>query len=192
MFTNDRIALVLISWITGLMACIEGLLAFPVGSTVMLANGLIFLQLSANSAFAFRASFGDIEERKPWSVQLQGAVMVVLGGLVCAVVVRWSLMGSIPRPDWMIGVGVLAFLAGLVSWAIVLKQHSGPSGFRSLWRAGQSDAVSNVAVIAAGAAVALTSSNIPDLVIGFGMAALFALSGWRIETTGRLDAGRAH
>jgi hypothetical protein len=38
--------------------------------------------------------------------------------------------------------------------------------------------------------VALTSSNIPDLVIGGGMAALFALSGWRIALTGRLEAGR--
>ena len=189
MHANERLALLLISWIAGLVACIEGLLSVPAGSTAMMANGLIFLQLSINASFAFRAACGD-GARQRWSVQLQGAAMMLLGGLVCVVVFRWSIMGSIPHPNLMIGMGVLAFIASLGSWAIMLRQGGAPRGLATLWRAGRSDAVSNVAVIAAGGAVALTSSNIPDLVIGGGMAALFALSGWRIATTGRLEVGR--
>ncbi len=190
MLANERFALALISWIAGLMACLEGVMSIPAGSTAMLANALIFLQLSINATFALRVSFGD-SARQRWSIQLQGAVMMLLGGLVCAAVIRWSMMGSIPHPTLMIGFGALAFLASLGSWAIMLRHSSAPSGLAALWRAGRSDAVSNVAVIAAGGAVALTSSNIPDLVIGGSMAALFALSGWRIATTGRLEAGRA-
>lgn len=189
MFANDGIALALISWITGLMACIEGLMSIPAGSTAMLANALIFLQLSINSAFALRATLGDARRR--WSIQLQGGFMMILGGLVCAAVIRWSMMGSIPHPSLMIGIGAVAFLASLAAWAIMLRRNRALSGLGRLWAAGRNDAVSNVAVIAAGAAVALTRSNIPDLVIGGGMAALFVLSGWRIATTGRLDAGRA-
>lgn len=189
MRANEQIALALISCIAGLMAFIEGLMSIPAGSTAMLANSLIFLQLSVNATFALRASFGEAA-RPPWSIQLQGAAMILLGGLVFAAVLRWSMMGSIPHPSLMIGIGMLAFLAGLGSWAIMLRHRSAPSGLGELWRAGRSDAVNNVAVIAAGVAVALTSSNIPDLVIGGGMAALFALSGWRIATTGRLEAGR--
>jgi Co/Zn/Cd efflux system component len=189
MLANERVALALISWIAGLMACIEGLTSIPAGSTAMLANALIFLQLSINATFALRSSFG-IAARKHWGIQLQGAVMMLLGGLVCAAVIRWSMMGSIPHPSLMISVGALAFVASLGSWAIMLKHSSAPAGLGALWQAGRSDAVSNVAVIAAGGAVALTSSNIPDLVIGGGMAALFVLSGWRIAVTGRLEAGR--
>jgi Co/Zn/Cd efflux system component len=157
----------------------------------MLANALIFLQLSINSAFALRVSMGDTQRRR-WTIQVQGAAMMLLGGLVCAAVMRWAFMGSIPHPSLMIAIGGVAFMASLASWAIMLRHTRAPSGLTSLWRAGRSDAVSNVAVIAAGAAVALTQSNIPDLVIGGGMAALFVLSGWRIATTGRLDAGRAN
>jgi hypothetical protein len=189
MHANERVALLLISWIAGLVACIQGLISVPAGSTAMMANGLIFLQLSINASFAFRAACGD-SARQRWSVQLQGAVMMLLGGLVCVVVFRWSVMGSIPHPNLMIGMGVLALIASLGSWAIMLRHSGAPSGFATLWRAGRNDAVSNVAVIAAGGTVALTNSNIPDLVIGGGMAALFALSGWRIATTGRLEAGR--
>jgi cobalt-zinc-cadmium efflux system protein len=190
MFANDGVALALISWITGLMACVEGLMSIPAGSTAMLANALIFLQLSINSAFALRATMGE-SQRGRWTVQLQGGVMMILGALVCAAVIRWSMMGSIPHPSIMIAIGAVAFLASLASWAIMLRNNRAPAGLGRLWEAGRSDAVSNVAVIAAGAAVALTRSNIPDLVIGGGMAALFVLSGWRVATTGRLDAGRA-
>jgi Co/Zn/Cd efflux system component len=189
MLANERVALALISWIAGLMACIEGVMSIPAGSTVMLANALIFLQLSINATFALRASFG-LGARPRWSIQLQGAAMILLGGLVCAAVMRWSMTGSIPHPSLMIGIGALAFLASLGSWAIMLRHSAAPTGAAALWRAGRNDAVSNVAVIAAGVAVALTSSNIPDLVIGGGMAALFALSGWRIAMTGRIEAGR--
>jgi Co/Zn/Cd efflux system component len=189
MLGNERVALLLISWIAGLMACIQGLMSVPAGSTAMLANALIFLQLSLNASFAFRASFSNgVRQRR--GIQLQGAAMILLGGLVFTAVMRWSMMGSVPHPDIIIGMGVLAFFASLGSWAIMLSRRSAPAGLADLWQAGRSDAVSNVAVIAAGGAVALTSSNIPDLVIGGGMAALFIVSGWRIAMTGRIEAGR--
>ena len=40
------------------------------------------------------------------------------------------------------------------------------------------------------AAVALTRSHIPDLVIGGAMAGFFVISGWRIMLTGRADANQ--
>jgi Co/Zn/Cd efflux system component len=63
------------------------------------------------------------------------------------------------------------------------------TGFAALWRLSRTDAVGNVAVMAAAAAVVATRSNIPDLVIGGVMAAFFFVSGWRIAITGRVDAG---
>ncbi|MEY4879735.1 MAG: Cadmium, cobalt and zinc/H(+)-K(+) antiporter [Pseudomonadota bacterium] len=189
MLADERLALALISWVTTLIAFIAGVLAYPAGSAALLALSFILVQLSVDTTFAFRAALG-LPARKNWSVRLQGIVMIILGALVCAVVARLFLQGSFPHPRFIMAVGVLALFASLVSWAILLKYRGEPADAASAWRAGRPDVVNSIAVVAAGLAVALTGSNIPDLVIGGGMAAIFVLSGWRIAASGRLDAGR--
>ncbi|HEY5598342.1 MAG TPA: cation transporter, partial [Kiloniellales bacterium] len=176
---NERVALAVIASITGMMAFVEGTLSIPAGSTALLADALIFLQLSINAAFALQASTGTSGRRR-WTVQLQGGLMMTLGALVCAAAVRGFMLGTLPHPWLMIAVGAVALAASMGAWAVMLRQRRGPSGLNALWRSGRTDAVSNVAVIAAGVAVAATRSNIPDLVIGGAMATLFVISGWRI------------
>jgi len=186
---DTRLALILISWVTALIGAMTGMLAFPAGSAAVLALSFILFQLTVDTTFAFRAALG-LPARGLWSVRLQGFIMIVLGALVCVVVARLSLQGSFPHPRFMMGVGIIALFASLGAWAILLKYRGQPSGAAAAWRAGRPDVVASVAVVAAGLAVALTGSNIPDLVIGGGMAALFVLSGWRIAASGRLEAGR--
>jgi hypothetical protein len=189
MLADTRLALILISWVTALIGAITGMLAFPAGSTAVLALSFILFQLTVDTTFAFRAALG-LPARGLWSVRLQGFIMVVLGALVCLVVARLSLQGSFPHPRFMMGVGVIALFASLGAWAILLKYRGLPSGAAAAWQAGRPDVVASIAVVAAGLAVAMTGSNIPDLVIGGGMAVLFVLSGWRIAASGRLEAGR--
>ncbi len=186
---SERVALALIALITGVMGFIESMLAVPAGSTAMAADALSFVQHSITAGFALWATAGTIV-RQRWTVQLQGAVMATLGALVCVIAVRRFFLGSIPHPDAMIYIGLVALLADLSVGAIVLRQRSGLTSFAALWRISRTDAVGNISVIAAALAVIATRSNIPDLVIGGVMAAFFFLSGWRIALTGRLDAGR--
>ena len=128
--------------------------------------------------------------RQRWTVQLQGFVMALLGALVCVLAARRLFLGSIPHPIAMIVIGIVALLADLSVGAIVLSQRRMLTGFAALWRLSRTDAVGNIAVIAAAMLVLATRSNIPDLVIGGAMATFFFVSGWRIAVTGRLDAGR--
>jgi Co/Zn/Cd efflux system component len=86
----------------------------------------------------------------------------------------------------MMLLGLLALGASLTCSAIVLRQRNAASTLAAVWKLSTSDAVSNVAVVAAGAMVALTLSNIPDLVIGGAMAGYFALKGWRVMISGRI------
>ena len=186
---NERVALALIALITGIMAFIESMAAVPAASTAMAADALSFVQHSISAGFSLWATAGTIN-RQRWTVQLQGLVMAILGALVCLIAVRRFFFGSIPHPLIMIVIGTIALIADLAVGAIVLRQRKLLTGFAPLWRLSRTDCVGNIAVIAAAIAVIATRSNIPDLVIGGVMAALFFVSGWRIALTGRLDAGR--
>ncbi|HEX3485107.1 MAG TPA: hypothetical protein VHT51_08605 [Micropepsaceae bacterium] len=189
MLENERIALALIALITGVMGFVESMVAVPAGSTAMAADALSFVQHSISAGFSLWTTAGTFT-RQRWTVQLQGLVMALLGALVCAIAVRRFFLGSVPHPFAMVVIGLMALGAHLTVGAIVLGQRRMLSGFAALWRLSHTDAVGNIAVIAAALLVAATSSNIPDLVIGAAMAAFFFVSGWKIALTGRLDAGR--
>jgi Co/Zn/Cd efflux system component len=189
MLQNEGIALALIALITGVMGFVESMIAVPAGSTAMAADALSFVQHSISAGFSLWMTAGTFT-RQRWTVQLQGLVMALLGALVCAIAVRRFFLGSVPHPFAMTVIGLMALGAHLSVGAIVLGQRRMLTGFTALWRLSRTDAVGNIAVIAAAIMVATTHSNIPDLVIGAAMAAFFFVSGWKIALTGRLDAGR--
>jgi Co/Zn/Cd efflux system component len=190
MFAQERIALALIALITGLMGFFESMIAVPAGSTALAADALSFLQHSISAGFSLQALSGTTG-RARWTIHAQGAVMGLLGALVCVVALRRFMIGSVPHPVIMVLVGIVALFAHFISCAIMLRLRRAEVDIVSLWHMARSDAVGNIAVIAAAIAVAATRSNIPDLVIGAGMAALFVISGWRVAVSGRSDAGRA-
>ncbi len=115
--------------------------------------------------------------------------MMLLGGLVCVIAIRRLLLGSFPNYEAMVIMGVVALCAHLVVCAIMLHSRGQLTSALGLWRFTRPDAVGNIAVIAAAFMVAALGSNVPDLVIGAGMAGLFVVAGWRIAMTGRADAG---
>lgn len=189
MLQDERVALALIALITGTMGFIESMTAVPAGSTAMAADALSFVQHSITAGFSLWTTAGTIT-RQRWTVQLQGFVMALLGGLVFLIAVRRLYYGSVPHPLAMTIIGVVALVADLTVGAIVLGQRRMLTSIGALWRISRTDCIGNIAVIAAAAAVFGTKSNIPDIVIGGAMAMYFFISGWRIAITGKLDAGR--
>jgi Co/Zn/Cd efflux system component len=182
---DQRAALSFIAIITGFMACLEGVYSLRYGSTAMLADALNFLQHSASASIASWATMAAFA-RSRLAVQLQGVAMTILGILVCAVVVRRAMVGSVPHPFAMTVFGVFALTASLACAAIVLRHRKAAVTPQAVWQIALHDAVSNIALIAAAAAVSITASRIPDLVIGGGLAAVFALSGWRQVIRGEM------
>ena len=189
MFAQERVALALIAIITGMMGFFESMIAVPAGSTALAADALSFVQHSMSAGFSLQALSGT-GARARWTVHAQGAVMALLGALVLAIAVRRFFVGSVPHPMLMILVGLVALVVHFVACAIMLRLRRAHVDFSALWRMARTDAVGNIAVIAAACAVAVTQSNIPDLVIGAVMAVLFVISGWRVAISGRSDAGR--
>ncbi|HYM17584.1 MAG TPA: hypothetical protein VEU06_03390 [Micropepsaceae bacterium] len=195
MLEHERIALSMIAFITGMMGFIESMIAVPAASTAMAADALSFVQHSVSAGFALRASTGL--KRHRWTVLLQGAVMMVLGALVCVIAARRLVQGSLPHPIIMLVMGGIALAANLSACTILLVARRQMTGLKAVWRLSRADSVGSISVIAAALIVmvlqarGLTFSNIPDVVIGGGMAALFSAAGWRILYTGRSDANQA-
>jgi Co/Zn/Cd efflux system component len=90
------------------------------------------------------------------------------------------LHGATPEAPVMSMVGALALAANVASVFILLRWRDGDSNVRSVWLCSRNDAIGNVAVILAGAAVMATGSRIPDLVVAAALASLFMNSSIQI------------
>src|SRR5262245_46849296 len=104
-----------------MMGFIVSMIAVPAASTALAADALTFVQHSVSAGFALRTLPG--RPRPRWTVQLQGIVMMLLGGLVCVIAIRRLLIGSFPDATVMIMMGIVALFAHFVVCAIMLHSR---------------------------------------------------------------------
>jgi Co/Zn/Cd efflux system component len=188
---TTRAAIAIVAFISGLMGFVESMAALPAASTALAADALNLLQQSVNAGFALWAFTGVRRQR--WTVWLQGGFMMALGAGVCLIAAGRLVVGSQPQPLAMAIVGAAMLAATLACAAVMVRnrrQAQGskrPMNFTAVWTYRSQDVVGHVAVIAAAAAVALTQSRIPDIVIGAVMAVLFLTAGWQALLKGRVD-----
>jgi Co/Zn/Cd efflux system component len=77
-------------------------------------------------------------------------------------------------------VGFLALAANVGSVILLMRYKDGDANVRSVWLCSRNDAIGNVAVIGAAAAVWLTATAWPDLIVAAIMAGLFLSSAFQI------------
>jgi Co/Zn/Cd efflux system component len=107
---------------------------------------------------------------------LKGLVMAGFGAGVLAHVVVKILAGRTPAAEVMGGVRLLALIANGACLALLWRRREDDINMRSAWMCSLNDVAGNTGVLAAGAAVALTGSGWPDIVVGLLIAALFSAS----------------
>ena len=122
----------------------------------------------------------------------KGLSLSLMGLWVLGSTVYQALVLGLPRADVMGLVGFLALLANVASVFILVRYKAGDANVRSVWLCSRNDAIGNVAVMAAGAAVWLTATRWPDLVVAAAMAALFLSSSIQIlrQSLGELRANQ--
>jgi len=86
------------------------------------------------------------------------------------------------QPDELVmgSVGLIAFVANVVSALLLLKFRDGDANVRSVWLCSRNDAIGNLAVMAAAGAVFWTSTGWPDVIVASLMAGLFLSSAVQI------------
>ena len=79
---------------------------------------------------------------------------------------------------WLTGIALLALAANVACMSQLAKHRDGGAHMKASWIFSTNDVLANLGVIAAGALVAWTGSNLPDLVIGT-LIGLLVLNGAR-------------
>ena len=112
--------------------------------------------------------------------RLAGWVELLLAlGALTEVLRRW-LTGSAPEPLPMMGIALLALAANVTCMVLLAKHRDGGAHMKASWIFSTNDVFANLGVIIAGALVAWTGSNVPDLVIGALIGLLVLNGAWRI------------
>lgn len=166
-------------WLLGinaLMFVVEIVTGWLAQSTGLIADSLDMLADAAVYGLALYAV--GHAGRQLGAARLSGWLQMLLAlGVLSEVVRRWVL-GSAPEPLPMMGIALLALVANVACLALLARHRKGGAHMRASWIFSTNDVLANLGVILAGALVAWTGSNIPDLLIGL-LIALLVLNGAR-------------
>ena len=112
------------------------------------------------------------------AAHLAGVLQLILAVGVLVEVVRRFVFGSEPESLVMMAIAFVALIANTACLLMVSKHRGGGAHMKASWIFSANDVVINLGVITAGALVAWTGSNYPDLIIGT-IAGVIVLNGAR-------------
>lgn len=165
--------------INAVMFAVEMLAGALAGSQALKADALDFLGDSLTYGLSLAVIGRSLRSRATVAL-LKGVSLALMGAWVLGYTLYQVMVLGVPQAAAMGAVGVLALAANLTSVALLMRYRDGDANVRSVWLCSRNDAVGNLAVIAAAAAVAVTQSAWPDLIVAALMAALFLRSAFQI------------
>ena len=162
----------LVNVVMFLAESVAGLLAH---STALFADSVDML----GDAIVYGFSLYAIERGAAWRARaalLKGVIMATFGlGVLVQVVLKLA-KGLGPNPEVMGAVGLVAFAANLSCLVLLRRHRSDDINMRSAWVCSRNDVLGNAGVLLAAAAVALTGSPWPDIIVGLLVAGVFGHS----------------
>ncbi len=171
----QRRMLRVVLWVNVVMFLAESVAGLLAHSTALFADSVDML----GDAIVYGFSLYAIERGAAWQARaalLKGIIMAAFGFGVLAQVALTLAKGLGPNPDVMGAVGLVAFAANLFCLALLWRRRGDDINMRSAWVCSRNDVLGNAGVLLAAAAVALTGSPWPDLIIGLLVAGVFGRS----------------
>jgi Co/Zn/Cd efflux system component len=166
-------------WINVAMFLLESLAGLIGHSTALFADSVDML----GDAIVYGFSLYVIGRGIRWQARaalLKGIVMAAFGvGVLVQVGVKLT-RGLEPAVEVMGAVGVLALAANLVCLVLLGRHRRDDINMQSAWVCSRNDVIGNVGVLVAAAAVGLTGSPWPDIIIGLVVAGMFGRSAVQI------------
>jgi cation diffusion facilitator family transporter len=149
------------------------------GSNALQADALDFLGDALTYGITL-AAIGAAAATRAKAALFKGLTLFLMGLWVFGSTAYHVLVLGIPRAELMGAIGFLALAANVTSVLLLMKYRDGDANVRSVWLCSRNDAIGNVAVMVAAAAVWFTASKWPDLIVAALMAGLFLWSAFRI------------
>jgi Co/Zn/Cd efflux system component len=148
---------------------LEFTVARSIGSVSLFADSIDFLEdASVNGLIWLSLGWG---RRRRARVGMLLAALLLVPGLATAWTAWQKFAVSVPPPPLPLSVvGFGAFAVNLsCAFMLARHRHAGGSLTRAAFLSARNDALSNIAIIAAGAVTAFTRSAWPDLIVGLGI-----------------------
>lgn len=145
------------------------------GSQALQADALDFL----GDAFTYGLSVAVIGmslKVRATAALLKGISLLLMGLWVFGSTAYQFFVLGVPKAEIMGVIGFLALAANMASVLLLMRYKDGDANVRSVWLCSRNDAIGNVAVMVASAAVWLTATAWPDLIVAIIMAGLFLRS----------------
>jgi cation transport ATPase len=163
--------------INGVMFLVELTLGYFAQSAGLIADSLDNFADAAVYGLALYA-VGRAARTKLKAARLAGVLQMILALGALTEVVRRFVYGSEPESLLMIAMGLLALVANVSCLLLISRKRDSGVHMKASWIFSANDVIANTGVIIAGALVAWTGSNYPDLIIGI-LIGLVVLNGAR-------------
>lgn len=144
-------------------------IARAIGSVSLFADSIDFLEDAAINALVFVAATWDARRRAAVGTML-AAILLVPGVATVWAIWQKVLSPVAPAAATLSLTALGALLINLLCALMLARQREhGGSLMRAAFLSARNDVLANVAMIAAGAATAVTLSHWPDLIVGAGI-----------------------
>ncbi len=149
------------------------------GSQALQADALDFLGDSLTYGLSLFVIGMSLRARANAAL-FKGVTLGLMGLWIFGSTAYEVLVLRVPDAPVMGAIGALALIANLICVFLLMRYRDGDANVRSVWLCSRNDAIGNVAVMGAGAAVFMTGTAWPDLIVAALMAALFTWSALQI------------
>lgn len=170
-----------VMWINYSIFLIEFVCGYYANSTALMADSLDLL----GDAAIYGISWYAITQGPQWNARagfLKGLVMAMFGFFVLGQVVNRAISGVVPFSMTVTSIGFLALAANAVCILLLYKYREADINMRSTWLCSRNDIFANVGVLISAGLVAVTGSGLPDVIIGFAIAALYLKTAYDVIT----------
>ena len=158
---------------------VELISGFLFVSAGLIADSLDMLADAGVYALSLYA-VGRASRHKVRAAYLSGMLQIALGLAVLAECLRRLYFGSEPESLGIMLIGAVALIANVACLFLIAKHRRGEIHMQAAWIFSVNDVLANIGVIAAGALVAVTGSNLPDLIAGLLISSLVISGGRKI------------
>ncbi|MEH6469707.1 MAG: cation transporter [Halopseudomonas sp.] len=165
--------------INAVMFCVEMAASIAAESMSLRADALDFLGDSLTYSITLLA-IGHSLRWRARAALFKGFTLVAIGLWVLGSTLYRVVVLGAPNELIMGSVALVAFSANVISALLLFRYRNGDANVRSVWLCSRNDAIGNLAVMVAAAAVYATQSHWPDIIVALLMALLFLHSAWLI------------
>ncbi len=161
--------------INGVMFGLELIVGILAGSVALQADSLDMLSDTLVYGFSLYA-IGKSSHWRAGAALLKGSIMALFGiGVLLQSGYRFF-VGGVPESNYMFFMSLLALAANASCLFFLSRHKSDDINMRSTWLCSRNDIIANTSVFLAAVFVAMTHSNLPDLIVGLLITTIFLKS----------------